>query len=63
MTEAMTNAAYYMRRAREESRRALRADLPEIASAHHALSIEYSRLARSAFPQLDPLERGVITLS
>jgi hypothetical protein len=52
MPEAMTEAAYYMRRAKEESRRALRAEQPEIASAHHALSIEYSKLARSAFPQL-----------
>lgn len=52
MPEAMIEAAYYMRRAKEESRRALRAELPEIASAHHALSIEYSKLARSAFPQL-----------
>jgi hypothetical protein len=52
MPEFMTEAAYYMRRAREESVRALRAEQPEIANAHHGLAIEYSRLARSAFPQL-----------
>jgi hypothetical protein len=52
MPEFMTEAAYYMRRAKEESRRALRAEQPEIANAHHGLAIEYSRLARSAFPQL-----------
>jgi hypothetical protein len=52
MPEAKTDVAYYMRRAKEEAWRALRSEDPDIASAHHGLSVEYSRLARSAFPQL-----------
>ncbi len=47
-----TEAAYFMRRAREEAHLALTAGRPEVASAHHGLSIQYSSRARSAFPQL-----------
>jgi len=47
-----TEAAYYMRRAREEAYLALTSGRPEVASAHHGLSIQYSGRARSAFPQL-----------
>ncbi|MDO6415857.1 hypothetical protein Q4F19_15810 [Sphingomonas sp. BIUV-7] len=51
MPEGETEAAYFMRRAKEESRLALCAGKPEVASAHHGLSIEYSKRAKSAFPQ------------
>jgi hypothetical protein len=49
-----TEAAYFMRRAREETRLALTAGRPDVASAHHGLAIQYSSRARSAFPQLAP---------
>lgn len=52
MPQPETETAYFMRRAKEESRRALQSEHPEIANAHHNLSVEYSRRARSAFPQL-----------
>jgi len=45
--------AFLLRRAREEAHLALRAEQPEVASAHHRLSIGYSSRARSAFPQFD----------
>jgi hypothetical protein len=51
-------AAFLLRRAREEAYMALRANQPEVASAHHRLAIEYSSRARSAFPQLEPAKRG-----
>ena len=47
-----TEIAYLMRRTQEEARLALTADRPDVASAHHGLSIQYARRARSAFPQL-----------
>ena len=56
MPQPETETAYLMRRAKEESRRALQSEQPEIASAHHNLSVEYSRRVRSAFPQLKPTE-------
>ncbi len=57
MPASETETAYFMRRAREEAYLALSADQPEVASAHHGLSIQYSRRARSAFPQLDTARR------
>lgn len=39
---------YFMRRAREESRRALTCDRPEVAAAHHGLSVRYSAKALMA---------------
>lgn len=43
------DSEYFMRRAREEARLALRAEKPEVAAAHHGLSVEYAARARSAF--------------
>lgn len=44
-----SDSEYFMRRAREEARLALRAEKPEVAAAHHGLSVEYSVKARNAF--------------
>ena len=44
-----SESEYFMRRAREEARLALRAEKPEVAAAHHGLSIEYAARARTAF--------------
>lgn len=44
-----SDSEYFMRRAKEEARLALRAEKPEIAAAHHGLSVEYAARARSAF--------------
>jgi hypothetical protein len=44
-----SESEYYMRRAREEARLALRSEKPEVAAAHHGLSVEYSVRARNAF--------------
>ncbi len=61
MTEAETDLVYFMRRAREEAHSALKADKPEVAAAHHGLSVRYSAKAllahieredAPAFPQL-----------
>jgi hypothetical protein len=64
------DAAYFMRRARDEAHRALRALSPDVAAAHHGLAVRYTMEARrarqaaeapepSAFPQLAgaPCER------
>jgi hypothetical protein len=56
MPRSETEAAYFMRRAMEETCLALRAARPEVASAHHGLSIQYANRARSAFPQLGPTD-------
>jgi len=40
---------YFMRRAKEEARLALRAEKPEVAAAHHGLSVEYAARARDAY--------------
>jgi len=40
---------YFRRRAREEALRALKADKPEVAAAHHSLSIQYAAKARVAY--------------
>jgi predicted secreted hydrolase len=51
-TEVAVNDAdseYFMRRAKEEARLALKAEKPEVAAAHHGLSIEYSARARTAY--------------
>ena len=45
-------ADYCMRRAREEARLALTADRPEVAAAHHGLSVRYSARARDARVQM-----------
>jgi hypothetical protein len=37
-----SDAAYFMRRAREEACLALKAEAPEIAAAHHGLAVQYS---------------------
>lgn len=47
---------YFRRRAREEALRALKADKPEVAAAHHSLSIQYSARARLAWQQGHPGE-------
>ena len=52
MPTSETEAAYFLRRAREETCLALSANRREVAIAHHGLSIQYSSRARSAFPQL-----------
>lgn len=44
-----SESEYYMRRAREEARLALRAEKREVAAAHHGLSVEYAARARTAF--------------
>jgi hypothetical protein len=44
-----SESEYFMRRAREEARLALRAEKPEVAAAHHGLSVEYSVRARNAY--------------
>jgi hypothetical protein len=44
-----SDSDYFMRRAKEEARLALRAEKPEVAAAHHGLSVEYSARARNAF--------------
>jgi hypothetical protein len=54
MPASETEAAYFMRRAKEETYLALTAARPEVASAHHGLSIQYANRVRSAFPQLGP---------
>jgi hypothetical protein len=57
------DAAYFMRRARDEAHMALRALSPDVAAAHHGLAVRYTMEARrvrkaaeapepSAFPQL-----------
>ncbi len=43
-----SDAAYFMRRAREEAHLALGSVLPEAAAAHHGLSVELVRRARQA---------------
>lgn len=43
------DSEYFMRRAKEEARLALRSEKPEVAAAHHGLSVEYSARARTAF--------------
>ncbi len=53
-SETETEAAYLLRRAKEETYLALTAGQPEVASAHRGLSIQYSNRARSAFPQIEP---------
>jgi hypothetical protein len=59
-----SDAAYFMRRAREEAHLALQLDSDEAAAAHYGLSVQLARRARqaiqieamapsrSAFPQL-----------
>ncbi len=49
-----SESEYFMRRAKEEARLALRSEKPEVAAAHHGLSVEYSARARSAFFDGDP---------
>jgi len=44
-----SESEYFMRRAKEEARLALRSEKPEVAAAHHGLSVEYSARARNAF--------------
>jgi hypothetical protein len=44
-----SDSEYFMRRAKEEARLALRAEKPEVAAAHHGLSVEYAARARSAY--------------
>ena len=44
-----TDSEYFMRRAKEEARLALRSEKPEVAAAHHGLSVEYAARARTAF--------------
>lgn len=53
---AEDDAAYFLRRAREETCLALSANRPEVASAHRGLSLEYSKRAQSAFPQIAPTD-------
>lgn len=61
MTETEPDLAYFMRRAREEAHSALKSNKPEVAAAHHGMSIRYSAKVlmvmaedeRSAFPQLN----------
>jgi hypothetical protein len=48
-----SESEYFMRRAREEARMALRAEKPEVAAAHHGLSVEYAARARTAFVEDD----------
>jgi hypothetical protein len=43
------DSEYFMRRAKEEARLALRSEKPEVAAAHHGLSVEYAARARTAF--------------
>jgi hypothetical protein len=52
MFESESETDYLLRRAREETYLALRAEQPEVASAHRGLSIQYSNRARSAFPNV-----------
>lgn len=42
---ASPETEYYMRRAKEEARLALRSEKPEVAAAHHGLSVQYSARA------------------
>ena len=44
---------YFMRRSREEARRALTCDEPGVAAAHHGLAIHYSAKALMARNELD----------
>ena len=53
MPRSETDAAYFMRRAREETYLALSAQRSDVASAHRGLSIQYSDRARSAFPHFE----------
>jgi hypothetical protein len=62
MPPSETEVAYFMRRAKEETYRALTAAQPEVASAHRGLSIQYSNRARSAFPQLGPMVTETIPI-
>lgn len=49
-----SDSEYFMRRAKEEARLALRSEKPEVAAAHHGLSVEYSARARNAFSDGGP---------
>ena len=49
-----SDSEYFMRRAKEEARLALRSEKPEVAAAHHGLSVEYSARARSALSDEGP---------
>ena len=53
MPRSETEAAYFMRRAREETCLALRAQRSDVAMAHRGLSIQYSDRARSAFAHFE----------
>lgn len=56
---------YCMRRAREEARRALRSNQPEVAAAHQRLSVRYSArafLLRTAENDFDPPVRQMPAL-
>lgn len=52
---------YCMRRAREEAHLALTNDRPEVAAAHHGLSVQYAARAR-ACRDASPAERMAIPL-
>jgi hypothetical protein len=45
---ADTETEYCMRRAREEAWLALKSDKPEVAAAHHGMSVQYATRARNA---------------
>ena len=45
---ADSEAEYCMRRAREEAWLALKSDKPEVAAAHHGMSVQYATRARHA---------------
>ncbi|WP_157217738.1 hypothetical protein [Flavisphingomonas formosensis] len=52
---ADTEAEYCMRRAREEAWLALKSDKPEVAAAHHGMSVQYATRARHARTSSEPL--------
>jgi len=53
MQKTESDATYFRRRAKEEACLALAAEQPEVAVAHHGLSVRYSGRARSLFSQTE----------
>jgi hypothetical protein len=67
----LSEAAYFAHRAREEAHKALQADEPAVAAAHHGLSVRYmaqtcrlremeAMIVPSAFPQLEDAEADIL---
>jgi len=56
---ADSEAEYCMRRAREEAWLALKSDKPEVAAAHHGMSVQYASRARHARLHGEPIRMAL----